>query len=160
MKPASIKEIKEELKFLPHDKLVETCLRISKFRKENKELITYLLFESLDEQAFIEKVKNVIQDEMRPLNTNNYYLAKKTIRKTQKTLTKYISYSTKKTTEVEFRIFFCNVIKDSKVKIKGDLALKNLYLRQVQRIETTINQLHEDLRADYLSDLESLRLGK
>lgn len=160
MKPASIKEIKEELKFLPHDKLVETCLKISKFRKENKELITYILFESHDENSFIEKAKKEIDEEMRPLNTTNYYLAKKTIRKTQKTLTKFISYSPKKSTELELRIFFCNRIKISKIKINGDNALRNLYLRQVQRIETTINQLHEDLRGDYLSDLESLRLGK
>ena len=53
MKTASVKEIKDELKFKTSDELRELCLQLSRFKKENKELLTYLLFEAQDEEAFI-----------------------------------------------------------------------------------------------------------
>ena len=48
MKAASISEIKTELKGLPPAQLTELCLRLARFKKENKELLTYLLFEAND----------------------------------------------------------------------------------------------------------------
>ena len=46
MKAVSAVIIKKELHHLSSDKLMELCLRLSRFKKENKELLTYLLFES------------------------------------------------------------------------------------------------------------------
>ena len=57
MKPAGVKAIKEELKIRSRKELTELCLNLSKFKKENKELLTYLLFEASDENYFIKKIK-------------------------------------------------------------------------------------------------------
>ena len=38
MKTASVKEIRTELKQRSNDELLELCLQLSKFKKENKEL--------------------------------------------------------------------------------------------------------------------------
>ena len=57
MKVASIKDIKTELKKRTNDELLELCLHLSKFKKENKELLTYLLFEAHDETGYIEYEK-------------------------------------------------------------------------------------------------------
>ena len=57
MKAATITEIKKELKFKSSEELALLCLRLSRFKKENKELLTYLLFESEDEEAFIKGIK-------------------------------------------------------------------------------------------------------
>lgn len=57
MKAASLKEIKQELKILTHSELVELCLHLSKFKKENKELLSYLLFEASNEATYIEGIK-------------------------------------------------------------------------------------------------------
>ena len=62
MKAASVNDLKEELTQLPAEGLVEICLRLAKFKKENKELLNYLLFESHNEQEYINAVKNEIAE--------------------------------------------------------------------------------------------------
>lgn len=57
MKAASIKTIKDELKHKTSSELLELCLTLTRFKKENKELLTYLLFEAHDEDRYIETVK-------------------------------------------------------------------------------------------------------
>ena len=57
MKAATLKEIKTELSHVSHDALLEICLKLAKFKKENKELLTYLLLESESEDGYIETVK-------------------------------------------------------------------------------------------------------
>ena len=51
MKTASLKEIKTELENVSPALLLELCLKVTKFKKENKELLTYLLFEEHDEKS-------------------------------------------------------------------------------------------------------------
>ena len=57
MKAATIHEIKQELSTVKPVDLVELCLRLGKFKKENKELLTYLLFEAHDEHGYITRCK-------------------------------------------------------------------------------------------------------
>ncbi|MCB0546499.1 MAG: hypothetical protein KDD19_02870 [Phaeodactylibacter sp.] len=45
MKAATIRELKQAMDNLSAGELVELCLRLARFKKENKELLTYLLFE-------------------------------------------------------------------------------------------------------------------
>ena len=66
MKTATVKEIQAELEQLPQAGLVTLCLRLAKFKKENKELLTYLLFESFDEDAYLITVKNYIDEQFEP----------------------------------------------------------------------------------------------
>ena len=60
MKAATVKELRDKLKDCSPKELMEICLRLSKFKKENKELLTYLLYESKDESNYIESVKQEI----------------------------------------------------------------------------------------------------
>ena len=60
MKPATVKQLKDELKYLSNDELVNLCLRLSRFKKENKELLSYLLFEANNESGYIEGIKQEI----------------------------------------------------------------------------------------------------
>ena len=60
MKTATVKEIKDELQHFSKDELLEFCLRMAKFKKENKELLTYLLFEADNEAYYIEGLKKII----------------------------------------------------------------------------------------------------
>ena len=57
MKANTISEIKKELKFYSKEELFAIIHRLSRFKKENKELLTYLLFEANNEDGHIEKVK-------------------------------------------------------------------------------------------------------
>ena len=86
MKPASIQEIKQELQSLSPSRLTEVCLRLARFKKDNKELLTYLLFEVADETGFIVQIKKEIDLEFEGLPKPNLYLTKKSLRKVLKSL--------------------------------------------------------------------------
>ncbi|MCF4100326.1 hypothetical protein L1I30_01485 [Gillisia sp. M10.2A] len=156
MKAASISEIKKELKHRSSEDLLELCLRMGKFKKENKELLTYLLFESIDEGAFIEGVKAEVDEQFELINTKNYYYIKKSIRKILANIKKHIRYSKNKETEVELLLYFCWKLKDFKPSIKRNTTLKNLYDRQIVSLNKLIAGLHEDLQYDYTLEMEDL----
>ena len=156
MKAASVNDLKEELKQLPADKLVEICLRLAKFKKENKELLNYLLFQSHDEQNYLTAVKSEIENEFTEINSSNLYFAKKTIRKILRITNKHIKYTASKPAEAELLIFFCSALKQSGIPFQKSTALNNLYLSQLKKAEKAIETMHEDLQYDYRKDLEKL----
>lgn len=157
MKAATVHELKAELKHLKTDELVALCIRLAKYKKENKELLDYMLFEASDERGYIENIQQVITEQFAEIPKGyNLYYAKKTIRKILRTANKYIKYSGQKTTEVEVRIFFMQTLKDSKIKIQDSTALTNLYLQQLKKINSVIKGLHEDLQYDYQRQVEDL----
>ena len=156
MKAVSVKEIKEELKVLSPTELMDLCLRLSRFKKENKELLTYLLFESSNEQSYKKSVKNEIDSQFEQVNKKSYYLMKKSIRKILRDVKKYIRYSLKKETEVELIIYFCTKLKEFTPSIYKNTALHNLYDRQIELVRKKLKLLHEDLQFDYSDELDKL----
>jgi len=156
MKAATIKEIKTELKTLHPDRLRDLCLHMAKFRKENKELLTYLLFEAQDEKLYVKEIKSQIDELFKVLPIGNSYHAKKSIRKILRNTKKYIKYSGSKQTEVELLIYFCQKLRKSGISLPVNTTLGNMYLRQFQKIKKTIATLHEDLQFDYSEELRLL----
>ena len=158
METASINEIKKELKNIPPEELQVILARLSKYKKENKELLSYLLFEASNEQAFIENVKEEIDEQFTHLNRTSFYLAKKTLRKVIRTINKYIRFSGIKETEIELRIYFCKKLKDSRLNYKSSRVVSNMYLNQLKRIRKALSMLHEDLQFDYEEEIEKLEV--
>lgn len=156
MKAASIVEIKKVLKTMDEEKLMACCLRLAKFKKDNKELLTYLLFEEKDENSYIALINEEIDLAFDEINTNHIYYAKKGVRKILRNVNKYIRYSGKKQTEVEILLHFCKTLKGSGIRYRSSTVLHNLYLNQVKKIKKALSTLHEDLRFDYQQDVEEL----
>ncbi len=157
MKAATVHEIKQELLASSDKVLVELCLRLSKFKKENKELLTYLLFESHNEEAYVEEVKQLISDEMDALSAGtNLYLAKKTIRKILRIANKHLRYIGSKQAEVAILIHFCYSLKNHGIPYKLSATLNNLYNQQIKKINQSLLALHEDLQYDFKQALEGL----
>jgi hypothetical protein len=156
MKAASISEIKQELNNIPPAQLLELCLRLAKYKKDNKELLNYLLFEGHDEQAYIQNVKDEIEQEFTEINTSNLYFAKKSLRKILRNTAKHIRYTASKQAEVELLIHFCQTLQDSAIPIKNGTVIYNLYHFQIKKVAKTIATLHEDLQYDYLKQLKKL----
>lgn len=136
--------------------MLEVCMRLAKYKKENKELLDYLLFESHNEASYINAVKEEIDEQFVGLNSHSLYLAKKTFRKVLRTANKYIKYSGSKQTELEILIHFCKAMKGTKIKISQYTILNNMYLAQLKKIQKALISLHEDIQSDYASDLESI----
>lgn len=156
METASISEIKKELKSLSPQQLQDLCIRLAKYKKENKELLSYLLFESFNEQHFIRQVQEEIDDQFIHLNQSSFYLAKKTLRKVLRTTRKYIRFSGSKQTEVELLIYFCQKLKNSGLHRRSSRVIQNMYSRQVERIKKALSMMHEDLQYDYIDEVEKL----
>lgn len=156
MKASTINQLKQELTSITHAQLLDLCLRLARFKKENKELLTYLLFESHDEPSYINSVKQEMDEQFANINSNNLYFAKKSIRKILRIANKYIRYSGSKTVEIELLIYFCITLNGSHISFKKSTALTNLYKGQIKKTEAAIASLHEDLQYDYLNQLKLL----
>jgi copper chaperone CopZ len=156
MKIASVNDLKAELSNLTAAELVEICVRLIKYKKDNKELLNYLLFQSYDEQGYIDIVKNELEEAFTEVNRSNLYFAKKTIRKILRLANKYSKHTGSKQVEIELLLYFCTVLKDSGIRIDKNTALNNLYHSQIKKIEKAIAALHEDLQYDYRNELNKL----
>lgn len=156
MKASTVQEIKQELAARKPTQLVELCLRLARFKKENKELLTYLLFESDNEEGYIKGVKTEINELFTTINTSQLYFAKKTLRKIVRVINKYARYSSSKQTEIELRIHFCATLKESGIPFTKNTVITNLYDGQLKKIRALLATLHEDLQYDYLKDLKAL----
>lgn len=156
MKAVTVKKIKDELSHKNSKELVDLCLRLSKFKKENKELLTYLLFESDNEEGYIESVKEQVDVLFEQINTKSYFYIRKSVRKILTLTKKFIRYSQKKETEVELLLYFCFKLKSFKPSISKSPRLTNTFERQILAIKKAIDTLHEDLQYDYQLELDNL----
>jgi len=157
MKSATVQELKAELKELPQKELVELCLRLSRFKKENKELLTYLLFEAHREEEFIRSVQEMIDTEFTTINTSHLYFAKKTLRKIVRLIGKFCRYSGKAETELELRLYFCETLNQSGIPYHRQPVIQNLYQSQVKKINALLSSLHEDLQFEFQRRINRLR---
>jgi hypothetical protein len=156
MKAASLKEIKSNLIALEPEQLAEICLRLAKFKKENKELLTYLLFEAGDETSYVGLVKEEVADLFSELPTGNTYYVKKSLRKILRVVNRQVKYSGIAETEIELRIFFCLQMRAARIPLHPGTVLHNLYSMQVKKIKAMVGKLPEDMQTDYEADLKKL----
>lgn len=156
MKTASISEVKKELKFRSSEEIENICLRLARFKKENKELLTYLLFEASDEEAFRESIKNYIDARFEEINHSSFYYIKKSSRKILRETKKYIRYSQNKETEVELLIHYCRALRREIPKFHQNKVLVNLWERQIVLVKKKLATLHEDLQHDLQVELQEL----
>lgn len=156
MKAASVREIKSELQFKSKEELVELCLTMSKHKKENKELLTYLLFERQNESDYIKEIKHEIDEQFDLINYSSYYHATKNIRKLLRTCKTYIRYSKKKETEVEVLIYFCSKLKGICEYFEYNASMLSIYEKQMEIARKKIGMLHEDLQYDFQLMIEEM----
>lgn len=150
MKAASVHEIKQALMSNSAKELAELCLRLAKFKKENKELLTFLLFEAHNEEAYIAEVNQQITQAFEEIDPGqNLYFVKKTLRKILRIAAKHIRYTGSKQAEVAILIHYCLCLKNSGIPFMKSTALANLYKQQIKKMNTAIRTLHEDLQYDY-----------
>ena len=156
LKAASLQEIKSELSALAVADLRKICLRLAKHKKENKELMSFLIFEAQDPETFTNKVKEEIDRLFPEINTSNLYLAKKGLRKILRIANKNIRFADTFEAEAELLIHFCEQMKKSGIRYQGSQVLTNLYNQQIKKIAAAISRMHEDLQFDYQKAFERI----
>ena len=156
MKAVTIKQLKDELSHVSANDIKQLCLHLARFKKENKELLTYLLFESHDEESFIQNLKEEVDLQFEDINTNSFFYIRKSTRKILSSIKKHIRYSKKKETEAELLLYFCKKLKTFKSSIARSTRLQNIFDTQVRMIKKAIEKLHEDLQYDFQLELDEL----
>ena len=158
MNHGSLSEIKNGLQTLDEATLQNLCLRLAKYKKENKELLGYLLFDASDEPGYIRSIKGEIDSLFDELSDRNLYIVKKMVRKILRVTNKYIRYSGLPQTELELRIYFCEKIRTEHIPLTPGTVLFNLYHQQLKKINSVLDKLPEDFRADYSVTLHAIRI--
>ena len=156
MKASTVNEIKKELELRKNSELLSYCLRLAKFKKENKELLTFLLFESNDLFTYIENVKNETTQFFTEINNTNVYLIKKSVRKILRVINKHIRFVSSKQAESEFLIHFCNCIIVYSVPLAKSNVLLKMYMQQLKKIDEALLTLHPDLQYDLKKQLRNI----
>jgi hypothetical protein len=157
MKPASIDDIKKELQQQPPKIIFDLLLKIVKFKKENKELLTYLLFEKGDEAGYIQSIKLEIDDLLAELNGAPYTISKKILRKIPRIINKQIKYMGSKPAAVELHMHFARKLHELAGLPSGRMLPEKIFLQQTGKLEKLLPLLEEDLRYDYEKQLEALK---
>ena len=158
MKAESLVTLKRELKHKSTEELLDICLRLTKYKVENKELLSFLLFHDSDVDGYTQRVKDEIDVLFEDVNVHRLYLAKKAIRKILRTVNKHIKYAASKELEIEVLIHFCQKMKNGRVPFQSSTTLLNLYERQLIKIENAVGKLHEDLQYDWNQQIEEKNL--
>jgi gas vesicle protein len=156
MKAASLKEIKTALENTTPAQLLQLSLRLAKFKKENKELLTYLLFEAGDEAGYVKSINEMLDELFETVNVKNLYIAKKNLRKILRLAARFIKYSDGETTEPDILIHAATKIKALNIDLKKSTALQNLYQSLLKKIRKAVDNIHEDIQYDYLKLIAEL----
>ena len=156
MKMPALSELKKELNAYSQKELIEFCIRFSKIKKENKELLCYLMFEAQDEKQYIKNIQSDIDQLFQEINRQNAYFTKKGLQKIVRYMNRYIRYSPELITEIELRIYFCNKIKLEQIDLSMSSVIHNIYEREKEKIKKCLKKLHEDLQYDFKETLSAL----
>ncbi len=156
MKAGSINEIKKDLEKKDAKQLLFICLRLAKFKKENKELLAFLLFDADNVSEFTENIKLEMDELFSEINKSNVFYVKKSVRKILRMANKNIRFTLSKEVEAELLIHFCNCIIIHNIPVKKSRQLMNLYDTQLKKIEAAISSLHTDLQYDLTRKLKKM----
>ena len=157
MNVSSLQEVKQELQELSPKELLELCISLAKYKKDNKEYLGYLLFQAHDRDAFILHVKTEMDEHFKEMEPQkNLYYIKKSLRKLLRIINKYCKYMNDKAATAEVHIYFCRKIKEAGIPIHKSTRLVNLLKAEEKKIRSVISTLHEDLQADFLTELSAI----
>lgn len=155
MQISTLQQQKKELALLDKKELMEICLRLAKYKKENKELLNYLLFDARDPLAYAEQVKASLEDDFKSMQ-KHYYYSTKSLRKILRLVKKHAKYTASKQVELELLIWFCAGYLKHVDTRSSHQPLRTLLTRQLENIKKLLPKLHEDLQFDYEQEYRQL----
>lgn len=158
MKAATLHQIKKELETIAPQKLMALTLRLIKFKTENKELISYLLFDESEQAGYISDIKYEVTELLINIKSLSPYLAKRALRKALKVITKYSKYMGSKDAEAELLIHFCNHVYNQGISRQTHKTVLNIYLNTLIKVQKLIPFVHHELQNDFQQEL--IRLQK
>ncbi len=152
----SLASLKKELSGLERSELISICARLARHKKENKELLAYLLLDADDPLHYAEKMKPKL-DEPFDEPYHSAWTFSKRLRKALRLITKYQRFTGSARGEAELLIYFLQKFQgDWRHELKYQ-AIQNIVYRCLVKLETLIDKVEEDYRSDYADPLHCLK---
>ena len=155
MNNPKLAELKKELQYREVIELKELCLKLAKYKTENKELLNYLLFYQDRKDDYVFEVKTLLATDFENLYPSIYYVTKQ-LRKLIRLMNKHIKYIGEKDKEVEITLSFCELFLATDLIKSTHKALIGLLFRQLKRVNKLLPKLEEDLQFDFQQQFEVL----
>ncbi|TDL99158.1 MAG: hypothetical protein C4K58_07705 [Flavobacteriaceae bacterium] len=156
MKSAGISQIKEALKQQSYSSLVELCLKLSSYKIENKQYLSYLLFDTHQREEYLEDLKGEIDLAFDNINQDSYFYVNKSLRKILREAKKHIKFAKDSAFEMELMIHFLKKTKSLSCNISQSPKLLGLYKRENQKTQKLLEKIEPDLWIDYQEDLKEI----
>ena len=153
VKTTTLNEIRKELEEKSNRELMEFCLRLARFKKENKELLSFLVFDANDVTSHIENVRNEIISSFDQITNTHVYYLKKSIRKILRQVNKHIRIIGERQAEAELLIQFCRSLKAFPGNNLKHKQISKLYESNLSKAEKALSYLHPDLQYDLKKQL-------
>ncbi len=141
-------DLKKELLKLNSTEIATVCWRLARFKKENKELLTFLLFKADDTDAFTQEYKEEMDLQFSKITGKSFNVVK-TLRKIAQQMNNQIRYAATETVTIELLLHFCkNYIKYVNYHTQYK-PLRSIFYRFAEKLKASILKLQEDLQYDY-----------
>lgn len=151
--------IRKELNCLSHKELSELCLRLIRYKKENKELADYYLFEKYQEHHYLLSAKEEIRNLFATIQTSQPYLIKKSIRKIIRLAERYSKFAANPIIFLELYLEITQCMLEQFPNWKTSESLLKIALSIEKKSLRLLPKLHEDLQFDYKARLAIIRSG-
>jgi hypothetical protein len=155
MKAATITQLKKELETYTHARLIEVLITTAKYKIENKELLSYVVFDADDPYSYVQDIKLEISTAFDEIHNASFYLALKRLRKILRTIQKYAKYMGDKEKEIELLTHFCEQMVQHGFLKHRYKSMVVIFGRVLDKIEKLIPAIHDDLQYDYRNKLEA-----
>ena len=150
-----LSDLKKELLELNKPELIQLCLRVAKLKRENKELLAYLIFDADDPLFYAQKLKPEIKEVFEQPFQHAYYLTK-SIRKVMRLITKYYRFTANKQGETDLLLYLVEEFHQSWRYEYRYQALGKVIFRCLEKAQTNLKKIDEDFRADFEQPLAEL----
>jgi len=156
MKPATLVQIRKELETISPQRLMALTLRLIKLKSENKEFVSYLLFDEDQLSEYLADLKFEISEVLDCASFSQSLIAKKALRKCQKSITKHARYMGSKDAEAELYMFMIRKIHEKGINKYTHRTIQIIYLRCIERVKKLLPNIHDDLRGDFEIEIQNL----
>lgn len=150
-----LSDLKKELLELSKPELIQLCLRVARLKRENKELLAYLIYDVDDPIFYAQKLKPEIKEVFNQPFQHAYYLTK-SIRKALRLIAKYYRFTSNKQGETELLIYLVEEFHQSWRYEYRYQALGKIIFRCLEKAEANLCKIEEDFKADFEQPISEL----
>jgi hypothetical protein len=152
----SLASLKKELSGLERADLISICARLARHKKENKELLAYLLLDADDPILYAEKIKPLLDEPFDAPFYSSWAFAKR-LRKSLRIIAKYQRFTGSARGEAELLIYFLQKFQSDWRHQLHHATIQKIVFRSFDKIEKLIYKVDEDYRFDFEEPLQGLR---